>query len=128
MYKILLTVDDSITQNNFRDQLNLKLGGSEIIFVRDTQEILSILAQQRISLLLLDLHSFQVDSLYILAHMTHEHPNTPCFILGDHALHKIDVIAPPSKLYHYVQKPYDLEHLTSEIACKTFFNASGVWA
>ncbi len=113
MYKILLTVDDAIAQKNFQDQLQLKLSGSEFIFTKDTQETASLLMQGGISFVVLDLNSFQVDSLYILALMTHEYPTTPCFILGDHTLLDSDNKSP---LYHYHQKPYDLEEVTSDIA------------
>lgn len=113
MYKILLTVDDAIARKNFQDQLNLKLSGSEIVFTNNTHETTAFLAQNRVSLVVLDLHSFQVDSFNILAIMTHEYPKTPCFILGDHTLLETDA---KSELYHYVQKPYDLEDVTSKIA------------
>jgi len=114
MYKIITTIDNPITQKEFENQLKIKLRSMELVFSRNTHETMSALVQGNVSMLVLDMDSYQVDTLQIIAHLTQHQPHIPCFILGNHAIQETKVKL-VERTYHYIKKPFDMYDLTLEM-------------
>jgi DNA-binding response OmpR family regulator len=115
MDKVLIVDDDVDLLNILEEGLQKYRGQFEVLTALDGQEALSILRRETISVLVTDLIMPKVDGVELLAHMTRNHPTTPCIVMTEHGSPKVRKRGDGADVLRYIEKPFDFNELGGAI-------------
>jgi twitching motility two-component system response regulator PilG len=104
--KLLLPIKMGL--QNYSDQY-------EVLTAANGQEALNILQQGGISVLVTDLYMPKLDGLELLSYMSQNHPRVPCIVMTAFSSPDIKEAIDKLKVYHFLEKPFDLKDLVGAI-------------
>lgn len=115
MDKVLIAEDSSnllqpikMGLQNYRDQF-------EVVTAGNGQEALNIMEKGGISVLVTDLYMPKLDGLELLSYMSQNHPRIPCIVMTAFGSQEIKEALDQLKVYHFLEKPFDLKDLVRSI-------------
>jgi twitching motility two-component system response regulator PilG len=115
MNKVLIVEDSSkllqpikMGLRNYRDQF-------EVLTAANGQEALDFLKKGDISTLVTDLYMPKMDGLELLSYMSQHHPRVPCIVMTAFGSLEIKEALDKLKVYHFLEKPFDLKDLVKAI-------------
>jgi CheY-like chemotaxis protein len=86
----------------------------EVLPAKDGQEAIEILQKQSVSVLVTDIQMPRVNGLALLAHVSRNHPNIPCFVMSAYGTSRMKAKL-PEDLLQFFQKPFEIEVLARAI-------------
>jgi len=112
----VLIVDDDVELLNFVEGgLGKYRGQFRVLTALDGQEAISVLRREPISVVVTDLFMPKVDGLELLAHMTKNHPKTPCIVMMGHGSPGIKRRGDQENPLGHIEKPFDFNELAGAI-------------
>jgi CheY-like chemotaxis protein len=86
----------------------------EVLPAKDGQEAIEILQQQPVSALVTDIQMPRVNGLALLAYVSQNHPNIPCFVMSAYGTSRMKAKL-PEDLLQFFQKPFEIEVMARAI-------------
>ncbi len=87
----------------------------DVLTAGNGEEAIEILQKTPISTLVTDLYMPKMDGLELLAYMTRKHPRVPCIVMTAFGSPEVQRILDQRGIFHYLEKPLDLEILANTI-------------
>jgi len=114
MDKVLIVEDDRIHLKRLTTILGKFRDKFEVVSAVDGQEAMDILKQGPVSLMVTDIQMPRVDGLVLLAHVSKDYPNLPCFVMTAYGTPQMKARL-PKDLLRFFRKPFDIEELAQAI-------------
>lgn len=112
----VLIVDDDVELLNFVEGgLRKYRGQFKVLTALDGQEAISVLRREPVSVVVTDLFMPKVDGLELLAHMTKNHPRTPCILMMGEGSPGITRREGQENALGRIEKPFDFNELAGAI-------------
>lgn len=114
MDKVLIAEDDRILLMRLTKALEKYPDKLEVLPAKDGQEAIEILQKQPVSALVTDIQMPRVNGLALLAYVSRNHPNTPCFVMSAYGTSRMKAKL-PKDLLQFFPKPFEIEVLVRAI-------------
>lgn len=115
MHKVLIVDDSQELLKPIVMGLQKHNSEFEILTAANGEEAVDVLEKESISTLLTDLYMPKMDGLELLAYMTHNHSRVPCIVMTAFGSAEVQDILDQRGIFHYLEKPIDLETLGNTI-------------
>ncbi len=114
MNKVLIAEDDRILLMRLTKALEKYPDKFKVLPAKDGQEAIEILQKQPVSALVTDIQMPRVNGLALLAYVSQNHPNIPCFVMSAYGTSRMKAKL-PEDLLQFFQKPFEIEDLVRAI-------------
>ena len=114
MDKVLIAEDDRILLMRLTKALKKHPDKFEVLPAKDGQEAIEILQKQSVSVLVTDIQMPRVNGLALMAYVSRNHPNIPCFVMSAYGTSRMKAKL-PEDLLQFFQKPFEIEDLVRAI-------------
>lgn len=115
MSKVLIVDDSQELLKPIEMGLQKYQSEFEVLTAGNGEEAVEILKKTPIATLVTDLYMPKMDGLELLAYMTRKHPRVPCIVMTAFGSPEVQRILDQRGVFHYLEKPLDLEVLGNTI-------------
>jgi DNA-binding response OmpR family regulator len=115
MDKVLIVDDSQDLLNPIIMGLRKYKSAFEVLTAANGEEAVSILKKESVSTLVTDLYMPKMDGLELLAYMSQNYPRVPCIVMTAFGSAEIQDILDQRGIFHYLEKPIDLQALANAI-------------
>ena len=115
MNRVLIVDDSQELLNPIVLGLRKYKSDFEILTAANGEEAVNILRKESVSTLVTDLYMPKMDGLELLAYMSQNHPRIPCIVMTAFGSAEIQDILDQRGVFHYLEKPIDLQALANAI-------------
>ncbi len=115
MNKVLIVDDSQELLNPIVLGLRKYESDFEILTAANGEEAVCLLKKESVSALVTDLYMPKMDGLELLAYMSQNQPRVPCIVMTAFGSAEIQDILDQRGIFHYLEKPIDLQALANAI-------------